>query len=167
MRAGPAALSLAARSGDRVLPLPSHHGRGTDWVVDAALAVAAEHRVPIVLDGGGPGKFLVPPLRKAARAKGVRVVEATLSDMKDACAAITQRVVTGELLHGNWPELNGAVASATRRDVGDRWLWKRRGEGDITPLEAATVALWGQDNARTRSASDQRLSEGGAAVLTI
>ena len=29
------------------------------------------------------------------------------------------------------------------------------------------VALWGQDNVRTRSAADQRLAEGGSAVLSI
>lgn len=168
-----AAVVLAARSDERVIPLPSGHGPGTDWVIDRAVSVASEQRVPIVIDGGGPGAFLVDNLRKAARKKGVRVVEASLLTMKDACAAIFLQVGAGELLHGDWPEMNAAVSGAVQRTVGDRWLWGRRGQKkaarppDISLLEAATVALWGQDNARTRSAADQRLAEGGTAVLSI
>ena len=79
---------------------------------------------------------------------------------------ITQ-VADKDLLHANWPELDAAVAAATRREIGDRWAWGRRGEGDISMLEAATVALWAQDNARTRSAVDQRLAEGRPAVMSV
>ena len=36
------------------------------------------------------------------------------------------------------------VASATRRRLGDRWAWKRTSdESPITPLVAASLALWG------------------------
>ena len=85
----------------------------------------------------------------------------------DASGKMVGIVSDKDLLHANWPELDAAVAAATRRDIGDRWAWGRRGEGDISMLEAATVALWAQDNARTRSVVDQRLAEGRPAVMSV
>jgi hypothetical protein len=44
----------------------------------------------------------------------------------------------------NQPELNVALAGALRRDVGDRWLWARKGvQVDISPLVAVTLAAYG------------------------
>jgi hypothetical protein len=38
--------------------------------------------------------------------------------------------------------LTDAVLGARRRSVGDAWVWDRRGNADITPLVAATLARW-------------------------
>lgn len=36
-----------------------------------------------------------------------------------------------------------AVAGARKRTVGDAWVWDRKSaDGDVSALEAATVALW-------------------------
>jgi hypothetical protein len=35
------------------------------------------------------------------------------------------------------------MAGAEPRSVGERWVWKRRGSTDITPLEAGTLARHG------------------------
>lgn len=164
---GSASVALGAKGGDRVMALPSRIDVGTEWLVSEAVGLAAKHRAPLALDGGGPGAFLLPSLKAEARKAGVRVVPLSLPNWKDACAAMHRQVTSGELLHANWPELDAAVAAATRRDIGDRWAWGRRGEGDISMLEAATVALWAQDNARTRSAVDQRLAEGRPAVMSV
>jgi hypothetical protein len=46
--------------------------------------------------------------------------------------------------HVNDAALNQAVRNAGTRPVGDAWAWARRGSGgDISPLVAATLALWG------------------------
>jgi len=37
--------------------------------------------------------------------------------------------------------LADAVARGRRRDVGDGWCWRRRGEDDISLLEAASLAV--------------------------
>lgn len=167
------AVVLGARQGDRAVPLPVAQGVGTDWVISAAVETAGEKRVPIVVDAGGPGAFLIPDLKKAARRKGVRVVEATLADMKDACAAIFLQVQSAELLHDGWDQLDAAVADAVMRPVGDRWLWGRRGEKrataapDVSLLEAATIALWGQDHVAVRSSVEARLAQGESAVMSI
>jgi hypothetical protein len=41
------------------------------------------------------------------------------------------------------PELSAALAGATKRSLGDAWAWSRRNSAvDISPLVAATLALW-------------------------
>lgn len=175
------AIVLGARSGDRVLGLPAQHGDGTSWVVTAAVELAVEHRVPIVLDKGGPAGFLLHELEKQARAKGVRVRGLTFAQAADAAALLDQYVESGRLLHGcdgsadggPWELLQRSVESATRRASGDRWLWGRKpakkGDAapDITPLEATTVALWGLGNGPARSRVESNLEAGRPAVMTI
>jgi hypothetical protein len=48
------------------------------------------------------------------------------------------------MVHLDQPLLNTAVAAARKRAVGDAWAWHRKDSTtDITPLVAATLALWG------------------------
>jgi hypothetical protein len=75
---------------------------------------------------------------------GVKVTKASTRDVQDACAGIFDRVTTGTLRHPGHPALTSAVAGAVKRSVGDRWAWGRRqSTGDVSMLEAATLALWG------------------------
>lgn len=39
--------------------------------------------------------------------------------------------------------MTDAVTSATKRRVGEAWAWARRGNADISPLIAVTLARWG------------------------
>ena len=48
------------------------------------------------------------------------------------------------LRHLGGLELRQAVKGATKRPLGDAWAWSRRKSTvDISPLVAATLALWG------------------------
>ena len=49
------------------------------------------------------------------------------------------------LTHNNQPALNDAIATAQKRDIGkDGGFGFKSGDGrDVTPLEAAALALWG------------------------
>ena len=61
-----------------------------------------------------------------------------------SCATMHDAIVDGKLAHLGDSILTDAVASATRRRLGDRWAWKRTSEeSPITPLVAASLALWG------------------------
>ena len=40
------------------------------------------------------------------------------------------------------PRLDDAVAAVGRRKIGDRWAFSRTGEADISPLVAASLAVW-------------------------
>jgi hypothetical protein len=54
------------------------------------------------------------------------------------------RVDDDGLRHLAQPELSIAVDAARRRKVGDAWAWHRRDTSqDISPLVAATLALYG------------------------
>lgn len=124
-----------------VRPLECHPG--TSWVVDSVAALHAEFRVPVTVDGKGPGAGLLPRLEDA----GVTVRVASTSDVLTACADLFQAVQDGRLGHLAYPELDRAVAGAVQRPVGDRWAWGRRtSTADVSPLEAVTLAAWAARN---------------------
>ncbi|WP_332645120.1 hypothetical protein [Aeromicrobium sp.] len=113
-------------------------GRGTDWVVAECKRIQDEHKIPVVVDGKGPAESLI----EALRAADVDVTVSTTDDYLSACADLYDRVQADEVEHGNYDDLNEAVAVATWRTVGERRAWGRKG-GDVSMLEAVTLALWG------------------------
>jgi hypothetical protein len=64
--------------------------------------------------------------------------------LTNACGRFFDLVVSGELRHRDEAALNVAAVAARRRNVGDAWAYTRRrdSDADITPLYAATLALW-------------------------
>jgi hypothetical protein len=108
------------------------------WVVEQVARIQREHGCAVVLDRKGPAGSLERDLETA----GVRITTAGLDDAVTACADLFDAVVSGEVCHGGYEELDAAVESATQRKVGDRWAWARR-NGDVSMLEAVTLALWG------------------------
>ena len=114
--------------------------RGTAWVVSRVRDIQRDHGCKVVIDGRGPGATLIDDLDRA----GVDVTVASSGDVLDACAGIYDRVQNGQLEHMHDGELDDAVAGATPRSVGDRWMWGRKTSAfDVSMLEAATLALWG------------------------
>lgn len=115
---------------------------GTAWVVDEAKRLQDTHGCDVVVDSKGPAENLIEKLRAA----GVRVKTTTTEEYVGACAELFDAVQDGKVQHSNDEDLNTAVGSAETRNVGDRWAWARRA-GDISMLEAATLALWGANQA--------------------
>lgn len=121
------------------------HGPNPDaWLVDAVAERQERHQVPVIVDGKGPAADFIEPLRERL---GESLIVVTLQDVMDACSKIYKSVRSGVFVHsvdGDLDELDVAVRDAVKRDVGDRWAWGRRKSGlDISPLEAATLAVWG------------------------
>ena len=80
-------------------------------------------------------------------------VEPTLLNTKEmlqACGMFYDAVVDSQSLrHIGQAELDDAVMGATTRTVSDGWLWDRKSASvDLSPLVAATVALWGLKTGR-------------------
>jgi hypothetical protein len=74
----------------------------------------------------------------------LNTLEVGARDYCASCATMHDAIVDGKLAHLGDSILTDAVASATRRRLGDRWAWKRTSdESPITPLVAASLALWG------------------------
>lgn len=144
-----ASIGTAAAEVDDTHVRPIEHRPGTGWVMDRAKELQHESGLDVVIDGRGPGAMLIPHLEKA----GVQLHVMDTGEVLDACAAIFNKVRERHLLHQAYPELDAAVAAASKRTVGDRWAWGRRtSSGDISPLEAVTYAAWAAENLTPRSA---------------
>ena len=94
-----------------------------------------------VIDGAGAGNALVEPLRQA----GLTVTVTTARQMAIAFGVFYDSVLDERLRHLDQTELNYALSVARKRAIGDGGHgWSRRdSESNITPVVAATLALWG------------------------
>lgn len=140
------------------------HGPGSGWLVEKAKHYSDKLRCPVLLAGDGPGSHLVDPMKKKLRS---RFTQVSFPNYLDACADTFVAVSSKAFQHGDQEELNDAVAGAEKVDKGDRWVWRRRGAVDISPLEAMTIAVWGIKHGRPQSAADERLAAGGSAVDSV
>ncbi len=113
--------------------------RGTDWVVPAlTMLVAQWSAVAVVVDG--PAASLVPELSSLR----VPVRRLGLSEFAAACGLFFDAVMGRTVRHPDQPAFTLAVEAARKRTVGDLWVWGRRSAtSDITPVVAATLALFG------------------------
>lgn len=115
-----------------------HRFSSTVEAAQEAARIALEHGVPVVIDKGGPAADLFHVLDAA----GATVLKAGTADYLDACAWLYDAVTEGRVKHGDHSDLNDAVRVSVRRPVGDRWAIGRKG-GDVSMLEAVTLARWG------------------------
>jgi phage terminase large subunit-like protein len=91
------------------------------------------------LDGGAAAGSFIQPLREA----GIDVLDIGVKKHAQACGALYDGARDGGIVHLGDPLLETALRGAATRVMGDAWLWKRRtSTSDITPLVAATIALW-------------------------
>ena len=128
----------AAAQHDLVHIKPLQYGPGTSWVADETIRLSKALGIPVVIDGRGPASSLIPDLEDAV---DLRVK--TTDDVVNASAEFWSLVTEGRARHAGYPELDEAVRVAVKRPVGNRWAWgARKSEGDISPLEAATLAAW-------------------------
>ena len=124
------------------------HRRGTRWLPERLAELKSRHRVrSVYCDAYGPAQSVVQDLTAAK-------VEPTLLNTKEmlqACGIFYDAVVDSQTLrHIGQAELDDAVMGATTRTVSDGWLWDRKSASvDLSPLVAATVALWGLKTGRT------------------
>jgi hypothetical protein len=115
------------------------HSHDLELLVMRAVDVASRWGATVVLDRGSPAASAVPALERA----GVTVRMISLPDFVRACGSFYDSALRGRLSHRGDFRLKDAVAGATKRQVGDGWVWRRRGQADISPLVAATLAHWG------------------------
>jgi hypothetical protein len=94
------------------------------------------------IPAGSAAESLLPALKRA----GIPVNEIKSSDVPAACGLLYTAATseTTTLRHIGQSDLAKALAGAAGMNVGDgAWKWTRRKSStDITPLYAATTALW-------------------------
>lgn len=141
-----AAIVVAGRSvDDELLVQVARYDRGTAWVLPEVLDLADRYpHAVFAINKRGPAGYLVAPLDRAG-------VELLLPNELEAAHA-NQRFVRGVvdepvIRHFDQEALDIAVKAAVKRPVGDGWTWLRRGDTDVSPVEAASLAVWAVEDA--------------------
>jgi len=112
---------------------------GTGWVIPRLAGLKTKPR-RILVDATGPAGSLIAE----GAAAGLTIDAVSTADHAKACGLMFDLVTQRGMRHGPDPLLELALVGAVKRDVGDgAWLWSRRNSlVDISPLVAATIALW-------------------------
>jgi len=131
-------IAVASQTGDRYLTEIVDHRPGVGWVPARLAQLSQQWGATIVIDAGAAAASLLPHVQH------LNTLEVGARDYAASCATMYDAIVDGQLAHLGDTILTDAVASATRRRLGDRWAWKRTSDDcPITPLVAASLALWG------------------------
>jgi hypothetical protein len=139
---------VAARQmGDQVAVELLEQRDGTDWVVEFVANIAAAHGARVVIDPYGPAAPLVPMLKRA----GARIAKIDTRDIPDAAGWFVDAVTAGRVGHMGDDRFLNAVAVLARRKRGDRWVFDRDRAGDVTPIVAASLAVWLVDSRPNRA----------------
>lgn len=119
------------------------HLPGTDWVIPYLQEIKGRRTIrAICIDTVGPAASLIEPARQA----GLLITTLGTSQVISATANFYDRVMAGTLSHLGDAVLSSAVSGASKRVVNrdsGGWAWSRRGQTDITPLVATTMAAFG------------------------
>jgi len=139
-----------AAAGRRTDGLPTieivDHAPGVGWVVPRVAELVERHSPSaVVVDPGSAAGGLLPALDAA----GIVTVRPTARDVAASAGMLFDGVADGGLRHLGQHQLDAAAAGAVQRPLGDQWAWNRRGSTVvITPLVAASLALWGHSRGR-------------------
>jgi hypothetical protein len=144
-----AAIGVCGKRADELLQLDIvKHDRGTDWVVPKLRRLKETYNpCALVIAPSGPAGNLI----QDAEAAELEILQPSARDIAHGCATLYDASGANPevkappwVRHSDRPELNAALGGAQKRDYGDIWLWDRKGlSSDISPLVAATNALWG------------------------
>jgi hypothetical protein len=110
---------------------------GVAWMQQRVLELWRRWRATVVVDGYGPASAFVDPLKML----GVPIVVYRTIDVVAACALFYDAILDKAVKVKADDRLTKSVAAATRRAVGQQWLFQRNvPEADISPLFAACLS---------------------------
>jgi hypothetical protein len=112
---------------------------GASWLAPRTAELVRQYGATLALNSSGPVGSLIPELERL----GLSWVDVRGADNVKACGRLVSMVNDRTLAHHGDPEFTAAVIGARARKNGDGFIWSRSDSSvDITPLVAATVALW-------------------------
>lgn len=115
---------------------------GVDWLTDRIIDIATRWNCPVVVDTAGPAAAMHLILEN----RGIEVIPYAARDVANAAGSFYDNVRNQRICHrGDW-RLNDAVRGATKRPIGERWGFNRKGNVDISPLVSASFAVWAVDS---------------------
>lgn len=127
------------------------HRHGTSWLARAAHDVAKRHKVPVRYDAIGANHGVAA---EVDRLRGVRLVSSTHRDAMGAAQRLASDLAEGRLRHFGQASLTTAAQGAAwRQSEGGRLFARKASAGDVSPLVAASLALWEFDTAKPRAST--------------
>jgi hypothetical protein len=116
------------------------HESGTGWLAGRVAELVGRYEsAGVWRDSAGPSGAVAAQFDE----KRIDVETTTARDLAAACGLLFDLVEQGRLRHSGQPELRAAVRNASVRPLGDAWAWsRRRSTVDISPLVAASIAVW-------------------------
>lgn len=122
------------------------HRPGADWLPKRIKEIWDRSKPDaVVIDKASPASAYIDELVQY----GVNVITPTTAEYAAACGMFVSGVQprkgeVADIVHMDQIGLSSAVAGADKRKLADRWAWdKANSASDITPLVAATLAVWG------------------------
>lgn len=137
-----ASIVAASRNGTYIPVEVIESREGVEWLVDRTVDIAERHRCPVIVDTGGPAAAMHMILEQ----RGIEVIPFAARDVAISAACFYDHVRDGTIAHMNDYRLNDAIRAVTKRPIGERWAFTRKGNVDISPLVAASFAVWGIDS---------------------
>lgn len=135
-------ISAAGKRADGLIHVEVvEQGRGTGWIAPRLAELVRDHApLAVMCDPSGTAGSVLPKLAE----ERVAVVTMTAREHAQACGLLFDSVEQERLRHLGTPELVAALDGAVKRPLADAWAWSRKNSSiDISPLVAATLALWG------------------------
>lgn len=132
------------------------HDRGIRWLSAEAARLSLKYQVPIIHDSTGTVMVEVEVMQRL-RPRPVLKPQ-TFGNVQTAAGLIVKEVNTGKVGHWGQEKLNDAVAFAQKRAAGRGGGWalgRGNPEDDITPVEAAALALRAYDSAPEKRSMPQ------------
>lgn len=132
---------------------------GTAWAVDW-LAERWPKTASVVIDAMSPAMALVPDLQK----RHVRVTVTRSNELGQATGRMLDMIRAGQITHlpdNQQPQLALAAKGVTLRDIGPNGAvaWNKKGSDvEISPLQAATLALYGVFTTKRRPGRKQHVA---------
>lgn len=110
---------------------------GMGSVKDRAAELSRRHRAPIVIDGSGPAASIADDLE----ADGIKVERLQVKEYAAACAKTFDAISDGNIRIRSSSRLDQAAESVRKKPQGDRFVWNRTSQVDVTPLIALTLGF--------------------------
>lgn len=122
---------------------------GTLWLPPAGQKAARKHRARLAYDLIGANQ---EPADRLHRMR-VGLEPLNLKGMQGAAARLASEITRGNVRHWSQPDLTRAVEGAAWRNVGEggRLFGRKASAHDVSPLVAASEALWVYDQAPDRA----------------
>lgn len=159
-----ASVSLAGQRADELWHTELYEQRaGTAWLVPWVASKCERNTIrAVVIDAKSAAASLVEEFERAK----VKITLTGAAEMAAACGQFFDAAISGAMRHTDQPQVNVSLSVARKRPLGDAWAWNRKSAtSDITPVVAATLALWGAQSSKVKKPTRRVRAESRRAVV--